>query len=296
MEKYGVTGGPIVIGGVGGSGTRVVAEMLSLFGIYIGSDLNDAHDNLLYTLLFKRPHWYYENCQNDCSINTGLSLFSKMMTQSESPSMREVAFLTRAVCEMALTGHNQHGNGCGVWPLMRIPRILLPWKARVPASRGWGWKEPNSHLLIKRMDRFFGNFRYIHTIRHGLDMAFSKNQQQLFNWGPLFGIERPRSEVDVPRAAFRYWVRANEAAIEAGETIGSEKFLVMNFDELCRSPESGLKRLLAFLQIDIDRETIQRAVSLPQIPKSMGRFKSHDLDQFESADLDALSRLGFSVN
>lgn len=45
---------PVVIGGVGGSGTRLIAECVKKLGFFIGNDLNDAFDNLWFTLLFKR--------------------------------------------------------------------------------------------------------------------------------------------------------------------------------------------------------------------------------------------------
>ena len=48
---------PLVIGGLGGSGTRVVADIVLAQGWYLGQDLNRAKDNLLFTLLFKRPYW-----------------------------------------------------------------------------------------------------------------------------------------------------------------------------------------------------------------------------------------------
>lgn len=37
---------PVAIGGVGGSGTRVVAEIVRSLGYYLGGDLNSANDNL----------------------------------------------------------------------------------------------------------------------------------------------------------------------------------------------------------------------------------------------------------
>ena len=37
---------PVVIGGVGGSGTRVAAEMVESLGFFMGDDLNHAHDNM----------------------------------------------------------------------------------------------------------------------------------------------------------------------------------------------------------------------------------------------------------
>ncbi len=47
-----IENGPVIIGGIGGSGTRVVAEILTLFGYFMGHDLNSAGDILTYTLLF----------------------------------------------------------------------------------------------------------------------------------------------------------------------------------------------------------------------------------------------------
>jgi len=39
-------GPPIVVGGLGGSGTRVIALMLERLGFFMGDDLNHAHDNM----------------------------------------------------------------------------------------------------------------------------------------------------------------------------------------------------------------------------------------------------------
>jgi hypothetical protein len=39
--------GPVANGGVGGSGTRVFAEILREFGLYMGNCLNNASDNLM---------------------------------------------------------------------------------------------------------------------------------------------------------------------------------------------------------------------------------------------------------
>ena len=45
---------PVAIGGVGGSGTRLVAQLLSGAGIHMGDDLNGSSDTLWFTL-FSAP-------------------------------------------------------------------------------------------------------------------------------------------------------------------------------------------------------------------------------------------------
>lgn len=44
---------PVVIGGTGGSGTRIVAQLLQGAGIYVGSELNGSHD----AMPFARFDW-----------------------------------------------------------------------------------------------------------------------------------------------------------------------------------------------------------------------------------------------
>jgi hypothetical protein len=47
----------VFIGGLGGSGTRVVAGAVARLGYYPGGCLNASNDNLIFTELFKRPGW-----------------------------------------------------------------------------------------------------------------------------------------------------------------------------------------------------------------------------------------------
>ena len=46
----------VIVGGIGGSGTRLIAMILASLGLNIGNDLNEAYDNLTFTLLFKRQN------------------------------------------------------------------------------------------------------------------------------------------------------------------------------------------------------------------------------------------------
>jgi hypothetical protein len=278
---------------VGGSGTRVVAEILSTLGFYIGSDLNEASDNLLFTLLFKRPKWLLAHHKNRAEIETGIHLFHKIMTGGDSLSGEELRFLARACGSMALHGNNVGGTGRGPWVLRRIWNLLAKDEGYTDRHIGWGWKEPNTHLFIQNLANTFEDFKYIHTIRNGLDMAFSKNQQQLYNWGPLHDVPRPTKAEDEPAASFKYWVRANENVARIGEQLGDDKFLLVNFDELCLTPKPWVDRIISFLGIKPDEARYNEALKLPKPPKSMGRYKAHDLNQFDPADLLALEGLGF---
>ena len=295
MQKNGELSGPVIIGGVGGSGTRVVAEIINLLGFYIGDDLNPAKDNLWFLLLFKRPRWFRRARHDKHEIFTGLRLLSKAMLHKIRPGWPEVKFLIRAVLEISIFGHNYKGDGRGLWPFVRAWNMVAGHPKMILNPNRWGWKEPNSHIYLDYLADFFSNMKYIHTIRHGLDMAFSDNQQQLYNWGPIFGLELPQTKSDEPAASLKFWIKSNRRVIESGQKLGDQNFLVVNFDRLCLSPESEIQKIVSFLDIEPNPEKLEALIRIPQKPKSLGRYRAHNISQFDPADLNELERLGFST-
>jgi hypothetical protein len=295
MQKNGELSGPVIIGGVGGSGTRVVAEIINLLGFYIGDDLNPAKDNLWFLLLFKRPRWFRRARHDKHEIFTGLRLLSKAMLHKIRPGWPEVKFLIRAVLDISIFGHNYKGDGRGLWPFVRAWNMVAGHPKMILNPNRWGWKEPNSHIYLDYLADFFSNMKYIHTIRHGLDMAFSDNQQQLYNWGPIFGLELPQTKSDEPAASLKFWIKSNRRVIERGQKLGDQNFLVVNFDRLCLSPESEIQKIVSFLNIEPNPEKLEALIRIPQKPKSLGRYRAHNISQFDPADLNELERLGFST-
>ena len=295
MQKNDELSSPVIIGGIGGSGTRVVAEIISHLGFYIGDDLNPAKDNLWFLLLFKRPRWFRRARHDKKKIFTGLSLLSKAMLHQTGPEWPELRFLIRAVFEIAIFGHNDKGDGRGLWPFLRAWNMVAR-QPKMTLNHGrWGWKEPNTHIYLEYLAAYFNNIKYIHTIRHGLDMAFSENQQQLYNWGPILGLELPKSGFDEPAASLKYWIKSNRRVMEIGEKLGDQKFLVVNFDRLCLSPKSEIQKIVSFLNIEPIAENLATVYRLPKIPKSLGRYRAQNISQFDPADLNELNDLGFSI-
>lgn len=289
--------GPVVVGGVGGSGTRVVAEILRQLGFYMGNDLNPSNDYLAYTLLFKRPKWYQQNYDNVKQIDTGLNLLEKIILAKGVITLNEYWFGWVATRNMAKWGHNTSGDGSGDWYRERVKKMFAAHYEKERNCIGWGWKEPNTHLMLTHLNRKFPHLKYIHVIRHGLDMAFSANQQQLFNWGALFGVDTPESTdiQAISRASLQYWVKANQTVVEKGKALGEQQFLLLNFDLLCEKPASEIQRLVNFLKVEPSQASLEKVSALPQKPQSSGRYQQHDLNQFNPDDLNALSNYGFMI-
>lgn len=265
--------GPIIIGGIGGSGTRVVVSILQAFNVYFGDDLNIPLDNLSYTLLFKRPKWFNKNQLNNQKIKTGLSILEKSMLNRKSYTLREIAYLLNATISMARHGHNMEKDGQGQWAFERLKCLIFNNSDTISMYKYWGWKEPNSHLLLKNFHEYFADFKYIHTIRHGLDMAFSTNQEQFYNWANLYGVDIPKKEEDIPAAVFSYWVKANRKVLNMQNEFGHDTIYVLDFDKLCLNPEQEIKRLTKFLHIEIKDDELDLAKRIPSIPKTKDRYK-----------------------
>jgi len=183
--------GPVVVGGIGGSGTRVIANILKETGYYLGTDLNDALDNLWFTLLFKRPRWFQRQKNLEAEVVKGLSLFEKIMKNKGGITRDEYLFLVSAFFDIFFNGHDHLGSGRARWSLQRIKNMLIRQSPEENQDqyKGWGWKEPNTHIYLEFLSKYFSDLKYIFVIRHGLDMAFSKNQAQLYNWGNLLGVK-----------------------------------------------------------------------------------------------------------
>ncbi|MCK9424094.1 MAG: sulfotransferase [Bacteroidales bacterium] len=285
--------GPIVIGGIGGSGTRVLARILMELNYFIGNDLNESLDNLSYTLLFKRPKWYFINRNRRDLITRGLRVLEKSMTSTGPLSPAEHIFLLQASYDMYRNGQNISHYGTGKWAIDRYRKILYPGRYKADCLVGWGWKEPNSHLLLDCMNDFFPKFKYIHTIRHGLDMAFSQNQQQLFNWGGLYGIPAPAAQEKIPEASFRYWVAVHKQIMTKAAQLGSDKFLMVNFDKLYRESDKEIGKLLTFLEIPHDQIDLNLLSTIPKEPPSRERYRTKPTPWVTSDDIKLLEQLGF---
>lgn len=131
-------------------------------------------------------------------------------------------------------------------------------------------------------------------MRNGLDMAYSSNQAQLFNWGRIFGLTL-NAVTPLPKLSLQYWIKANERAINLAKELLKERFLLINFDRLCLSPEREIRSLIDFLGIDIKDVQIDDLARIPKIPSSMGRYVKHDISIFTDQEISAVEKLGFEV-
>ncbi len=244
----------VFIGGVGGSGTRAVAEVVKSLGVHIGTKLNGPLDNL---------DWPGAQC----------APLIRDRTTSYEDTFPEIA---EAFEKFA-----------------RKMRAQAPDMSAV--QNMWGTKVPGSFFYLRALSAIFENMRYIHVMRHGLDMAFSKNHNQLFNWGGFFDIAT--KEDVTPRQLLKYWACANTFALQECKTWLPNRHLVVRFEELCADRTGHVQRIADFLGL-ADTEAATRAIRQKIVPqKSQSRYKHKaQAEMFDEADIATLNHLGFTAH
>lgn len=243
---------PTFVGGVGGSGTRVVTDILIKMGIFMGDNLNPSNDYMELANLLPK-------------------LRKLMHVHGTKPTPEIKDFVHSRIQEMrqSITSAMQ-------------PQFQY---------KGWGWKVPPNFFILEYLNAHFPDLKYIHVIRHGLDMAFSSNRNQLFNWGFYFDINT--KEQSLPIASLRYWIKANKFAIHIGKKLLPKRFFLLYFDNLCIEPKVKVKELSNFLKIkDFDLDAL---IGLVNVPNSLGRYKREDISIFNDDDIKEVTKLGFAI-
>lgn len=271
---------PVVIGGVGGSGTRLIAECLKQLGFFLGSDLNNANDNLWFTLLFMRPEILLltqTEVQDLIWILTLGMLGTEQFTQQQVQRIEKLA-------------RRKHAHRSREW-LEDRARLLIKENKIERDNVLWGWKAPNSHIILRHMIQAIPKVKYVHVMRNGLDMAYSRNQNQPRLWGEHFTGKPFKS---TPEYSLKYWCAVHRRVLKESKPI-DDNFLLLNYDKFCLEPEEGIKDLCHFLGIERDATSRADLLALVRPPSSIGRFQAHGTHMFDPADVAYVEDLGFAV-
>jgi hypothetical protein len=273
----------IAIGALGGSGTRAIAQLLIDAGVYMGDDLNRPNDNLMFTRLFRNPSWYKSASKEE--VIERLGVFKDYM-EKDRLDFNGASILIRASMASQTFSQNK---------MLAINVVRKMFGA--PKERSvWGWKEPNTQVYIDEISNYFPGLKYIHVVRHGLDMAFSNNKQQLYNWGYKYGIhlDGKETEGEIAYKQMEYWVRSTEDAISKGKSLGG-RFLLINHSAFCHRPIEQVDRIFHFIELDSRKDKLESLYKVPKSPATMNRFRKYDLQVFDKRQIDFVEEMGFSL-
>lgn len=224
---------PIVIGGTGGSGTRVVVTVLRSLGVFMGHTYDQREDSIPMGRFDRR--W-------------GKRLVVEFSGEPQPGPQHE---LVRATARFAFSRARDH-------------------QMREYPGGQWGWKHPHSYLFIPFLHERFPEMRFVHLVRNGMDMAISDNLGQMRRYGHLFVAPIERLHGDAAVAAL-FWSRANLHALESGTGELGDRYIRVRFEDLCDRPLETITDLAQRLRIDATDEALEAAARLPRRPSSAGR-------------------------
>jgi hypothetical protein len=229
---------PVIVGAVGGSGTRVVQQILSEIGCYMGTELNENGEPIPLQHFFRR--------YSSQSLRAWLS--ESPAPQAETPGWQEMTLAFRRAIE-------QH---------------LAPCESPVPC---WGFKVPKSILFLPFLVEQYPNLRFIHMIRNGLDMVYSKNWRLQEEKKVL--LNAAQAATPVPEQSMILWQKVNQMAANFRERLGPNS-ICLRFEDLCTDPQKTLSTLFRFLGVS-DARLLERCVKMVRQPDSLGRWRNAGL-------------------
>jgi len=290
------TAGPVAIGGVGGSGTRVFAAMVSSLGYQSGADLNGPEDDLTFSVLFKRPS-LYRDARGLIPVDHPSAVAATKAFVSLRSGHRglnpEILPIFPACAAFPFSGVYPSPPKRLLWSLHRLQKAFT--HTEPPEPNLWTWKEPNTLLFIPTLFQQIPGLRYIHVVRNGLSMAKSRNNFQLRNWGFLFDTRLDEVRPELQQLV--YWARVNLAVSDFLAT--QDRSLVLTHERIVMEPMSVLEEISAFLGrpcTDASRK-IAEQVRRPDDFERKFELGVGDLTDTERDDLEkALDRFGYRSN
>ena len=223
---------PLVIGALGGSGTRVVVRIARHGGLFMGSELSSWEDS-------EPLGEFYD------------AWLKPYLTQAKDLPPDQKKSTERAL-RQALDRH-----------LRGLPGPDAP----------WGIKVPRTILMLPFWNKIMPDLKFLHLIRNGLDMAFSKAAAYQVTAFGDFVLTPEEQKYIGPQKAIAYWLRMNQETARYGQQNLGSRYLAVRFEDLCADPENNIKKIFDFIDAP-DRSQMSAAIAEVAPPATIGRWRS----------------------
>ena len=245
----------VVICGVGGSGTRAVVQLLQeLDPRNQLPDRNQADDTLAATLL----------CKHQMALEEGPLGFDEcwpmLISALEGAGIGGASSIPQLL-RLAMINRPHHSKA---WLLYRAWRFVR--EARLADGSPWLIKEPNLQMFADRILASRQDVVVLVIVRNGLDMAFSRNQQQVVTWG---------AGEPTPAASLEHWCRSHERLLEIGDKYPG-RMVFLGYEDLCSRPADAIDPLARALSSIDPGELAARASQVFEPPSTIGRHLAED--------------------
>jgi hypothetical protein len=247
----------LVLGGVGDSGTRAVAYIVTQLGVWMGkyglTVKKDSRDSKLFINGFETSTCDWDNEVSQATVQS-YNFYSKSIE-----ACRSLLYSRDCVAARSARVWNQ-----GVQWTSALVRTLLNHTRFFTAHKAnqemypfglWGFKHPRSSFLLPYLHYVTaGRLRYLHITRDGRDIANGDNQL-FFNsvCKRYHGVDSPLCE-DVFENRVELWSRLNLDVLRwARLNLQRDEFLVVRIEDLVKGHRACFDRIARFVRTDNDR-------------------------------------------
>jgi hypothetical protein len=288
---------PIVVIGMGRSGTKLLTDALERLGVFMGvsQDMNDE------ALLFLRA-----NIDLMRSAGASWDAPDPMGAALEDPSRRaELA----AMVEPRL-------RGLRALSYLGWPR-LARFRSVANQTGLWGWKDPRSTWTLPVWRELFPGLRAVHLLRHGVDVAAS-----LRTVGQSLGMDEESRRAGVRLGTFRWrgrrvkrplrqgrwveeaarfdtlqpgielWSRTVDRARQQMAELG-DRAIELRFEDLAGDPEPAIRALGRLCGVEPSRAQLDQAAALVDRKRSAAYERDPELREFAERNAELLARYGY---
>lgn len=144
---------PVVVLGMGRSGTTLVVELLERMGVFMGVRQDVNREALL-----------FQNANRAILAELGVALDRP----EDLPDLHADDLLREQIAAIAA----ESVNGPALARYLGWPRYLRT-RSLDALHEPWGWKDPRNTLTFSAWKETFGEVRAVHVLRHGVDAAAS---------------------------------------------------------------------------------------------------------------------------
>jgi hypothetical protein len=252
---------PVIVGAIGGSGTRVVENILEQAGVFMGTQLNENKDAVPVREFYRkwRNAW--------CGFSQGNLRWNLADFEDSVPFSRMREEFGEAI--------EQH------------------LKEKPDENMAWGVKVPQNILFLPFLHFFYPKMRFIQIVRDGMDMVYSTN------WNVRLVGEFVLSEKEkgLPLGVQQIlsWWRVNKCAHDYGKRVLRNRYLLIRFESLCMQPDHTVEGILDFLKAS-KKPGMDALLAKVRVPESTGRWRMKDIQEvyeIMKAGQEALNEFGY---
>ena len=279
--------GPIIVGGIGDSGTRGVVDILSRFGVNMGAPEDvkpGSKDSMIWQKTKSKRGKLAAHLYNHGVVQGTVGYDVSAMSIEDR--IIGADFLTRVIKRIW---------GAHVSSIPKTSHL---------STSLWGFKHPRTALALPWFDYYLGKeFKFLHVLRDPKDVINGNNKQLMLK-GATCALYYGKPCVPSKQMHLKFWLDVNnDIADWAASKLSPSQYLALRIEDVVYADECLIQKLASFLGVKVPPSKIELDRAFEPYRKSYrgGKYQGHErsrvLSEFASLDrANEVQKFGYSKN